>query len=269
MVFGVERLHGDPRSTEELFAIAVAGAQALRQNGAAAGPAHNAVLVLQARGSHAVFEGALKLCGAATPAHRQLAALILGQLGSPLRTFPSECLGALLRLIRDDEDAEVVAEAVFVLGQLGDRGCVAELAKLCNHPDERVRHGVAFTLARLQAVEAADVLMRLMDDPHTLTRDWATTAISGMRSLDGPEIRDALLRRCRDEDPLIRAAAMEGLALRGDRRALGHLLADLQAESEPVYRFIDAAKIMVKLLSDKDREKGVLVKYLEQTPAQL
>ena len=90
----------------------------------------------------------------------------------------------------------------------------------------------------------------MMEDRSFEVRDWATTGIGGTVSLDGPEIRAALLRRAGDTDQITRAEALHGLARRGDRRVAPYLIAELSAEPERVHLFVDAAKTFVGIDED-------------------
>ena len=84
---------------------------------------------------------------------------------------------------------------MFVFGHLGNRRCEGALIGLRNHFDDDVRHGVAFSLCGATSDAAVGALLELTDDPYEMVRDWVTTSIGQTVSIDGPEIRDALLRR--------------------------------------------------------------------------
>jgi len=85
------------------------------------------IVALQERGTREVLDAATALCDAAEPIKRGLGALILGQLGSPYRSFPEECCDRLLRLVREEQSDNVLAEAIFALGHLGNRRADPEL----------------------------------------------------------------------------------------------------------------------------------------------
>ena len=85
-------------------------------------------------------------------------------------------------------------------------------------------------------------LLELTNDPYEMVRDWATTSIGQTVSIDGPEIRDALLRRVNDADVFTRAEALHGLARRRDDRVVPYLVAEISAAGEHEGIFVDAAK---------------------------
>ncbi|MBA3512326.1 HEAT repeat domain-containing protein [Sphingomonas sp.] len=62
-------------------------------------------------------------------------------------------------------------------------------------------------------------LIQLMRDGDTANRDWATMLLS-QEDIDTPEVREALLRASEDEDDIVRAEALLGLARRDRQLAL-------------------------------------------------
>lgn len=208
-----------------------------------------ATVELQARGTREVLDAALTLCRSLDPGWRSAAAGILGQLGTPERTFPEECCDALISLLRDSNEG-VVITAIYGLGHLGNHRCDPYLLPFETHPEPVIRKGVAFSLAGTALPEAVPVLLRLMDDPFVGARDWATTALGAAALFDTPEIRAALLKRATsDDDAMTRGEALHGLTRRGDRRAVPLLIAELTG-SEPTYHFEDAARTCLGLDED-------------------
>ena len=102
-----------------------------------------------------------------------------------------------------------------------------------------------------------------MDDPYAVARDWATTSIGQTVSVDGPEIRAALLRQVEDDDEITRAEALHGLARRQDERALPYLLAELSLPREYGYLFADAAKTYLGFDKDEAIDPDTLIAALE------
>lgn len=201
-----------------------------------------ATVALQERGTREVFDAAVALCGSANPEWRAVGATILGQLGSPHRTYPNECCGALLDLLRHDPDEGVLEAAVFALAHLGSDDAHNDLIALRNHRSATVRRGVAMGLNGTTSHEGVETLLNLMNDPSAEVRDWATTIIGETVAIDGPRVREALVRRATDEDEITRSEALHGLARRQDERVVPYLIAELRAKRERSYLFNDAAK---------------------------
>lgn len=207
-----------------------------------------ATVELQARGTREVLDAAVTLCGSLDPEWRSVAARILGQLGTPERTFPEECCDALISLLRDS-DEEVQIAAIYGLGHLGNHRGDPHLLPFETHPEPVVRKGVAFSLSGTTLPEAVPVLLRLMDDLDVGARDWATTTLGAATVFDTPEIRGALLKRAMsDDDEMTRSEALHGLTRRGDRRAVPLLLAELAGKH--AHHFEDAAKTCLGLDED-------------------
>jgi HEAT repeat protein len=237
MVTGLERMQRDPRSTRELVEQALAEGDRDPPEGS-----YSAMAILHARGTRDVLDAALALCGSPDPMRRAVGARILGQLGSPERTFPEACCDALLDLLRHDGDRRVLVATIFAFGHLGNRRCEPDLVALRNHPDDVIRHGVAFALCGTDRPASVSALLELMEDRDAEVRDWATTSIGGVVSLEGPEIRAALLRRVTDTDEITLAEALHGLARRRDERVVPRLIAELTAGWDLEHLFCDAAK---------------------------
>ncbi len=246
---GLQRSQQDRRSTAELVetALVVQTSLADARLKVALPEGYMALSDLHARGTRDVLDAALALCAATDPKRRALGAMILAELGSPERTFPEECCDALLDLVRHDRDLHVLAVAVSALGQLRNRRCEPDLVALKNHPDEEIRHGVAFALCGTENPASVQALLELMEDPYEMARDWATTSIGQTVSIDGPEIRAALLRRANDSDEITRAEALHGLARRHDGRVRPYLIAELRTERENDHLMQEAAKTFLGL----------------------
>ncbi len=214
-----------------------------------------ATVALHERGSREVLDAALTLCTSLDPKWRSLGARLLGELGSPERTFPEDCCDALVGLLRD-RSASVVISAIYALGHLGNHRRDAELLVLQDHPEPVIRKGVAFALSGTTLPEAVPVLLKLMEDPDVEARDWATTTLGQAPGFDGPEIRAALMARAaKDDDEIVRGEALHGLALRGDSRCRSLLAAELERPSDHAHLFIDGAKLCLGI--DETEEVAV------------
>src|SRR5579863_74924 len=222
-----------------------------------------AIVVLHVRGTREVLDAAVALCASDDAKRRVLGAQILGELGTPDRTFPEECRTALFDLLRRERETTVLAAAAFALGHRGKPCDAPELIALRKHPSDVIRHGVAFALQGATSPTGVQVLLELMEDRYELARDWATTSIGGTVALDGPEIRAALLRRAEDTDEYTRAEALHGLARRRDNRVVPYLQAELSLNRENTYLFEDAAKAYLGIDEDREIDREALISRLD------
>jgi HEAT repeat protein len=107
---------------------------------------------------------------------------------------------------------------------------LSRLETLATHEDPDVRESVAHTLGMLATEGGIPALLRLMQDPVTSVRDWATFALGTLhQDVDTPEIREALFARIRDADAETRGEALVGLARRADPRAVELIREDVRA----------------------------------------
>jgi HEAT repeat protein len=194
------------------------------------------IWILQARGGREELAAAAKLCRSQDPNERIIGVNILGQLGSPDRTYPRECGDVLLELIADETDGRVLASIGIAFGHLQDPRGVAPLAKWKNHDNPGVRMGVVLGLTCQEDELAIATLIELSDDEDEDIRNWATFGLASQIETDTPAIRDALFDRAilemGDEEPIseIRGEALLGLAIRHDPRVVSPLLEELQGE---------------------------------------
>jgi HEAT repeat protein len=217
-----------------------------------------AMAVLHQRGTKDVLEAGRALCGSKEPKLRALGADILGQLGSPDRTFPDECCDILLAVLKNEKNTGVLVSTLFALGHLANRRAEAHVIALRTHKEEAVRHAVGFALYMSESPAAVQALLDLLDDPSGVVRDWAATSLGETVAVDGPRIREALLRHASDEDEITRAECLHGLARRRDERVVPFLIKELSTRHEDPTAFIDAAKDYLGL----DDEDSVSTKAL-------
>ncbi len=211
-----------------------------------------ATVALLERGNREVLDAALTLCTSLDAKWRAVGAGILGELGQPDRTFPEDCCDALVSLLRDPSD-DVVIAAIYALGHLGNHRADPALLPLKDHPEPKIRTGVAFALVGTTLAAAVPILLQLTEDPYVEARDWATTALGAAVCFDTPEVREGLLRRATiDPDEMIRGEALHGLTRRGDRRAMPLLIAELARGDDHAYHFTDAAKTCLGLDETKE-----------------
>lgn len=180
----------------------------------------DAVAALHWRGTEEVLVAAQKLCRSRSDRERELGCDILGQLGVPERTFPTECARILLDVL-EAEAAPTVLRSIFVaFSHLGDeRGANSALSWVA-HEDHEVRHAVVLALASFESDKTVSALTSLTTDDHPHVRDWATFSLAQQTKADSPAIREALAARLSDVDADTRGEALVGLANRGDERAV-------------------------------------------------
>jgi HEAT repeat protein len=257
---GLEKLLQDKRSVRELLETALAEAELDDDE---IGNSTIALAVLHARGTRDVLDAALVLCKSLDSKCRSLGALILGELGIPERVFIEECGEALLELARHDPDPDVQSDAILGLNCTSYPKAEPHLLALRKHPRDDIRRRVALALQGTTSPEVVQGLIEMMEDSDRRVRDWATTSIGETVSIDGPEIREALLKRAADEDELVRVEGQHGLARRGDTCVLPLLLADLAStDNQHPYYFEEIAKTFLGLSEDEKVDAAALVDAL-------
>jgi len=226
---------------------------------------------LHLHGGRPALDAAARLARDAEPAHRELAADVLGQLGAAEGRSPADgpfqdaAQPLLLDMLRTEEDPGVLQSIAVGLGHIGDERCVAPLARLRAHPAAQVREGVVFGMLGRPEPAALATLISLSADPEPWVRDWATFGLARQTDQDFPQLREALAARLADDDPDTRAEAIHGLAVRGDPRAVRPLLQVLQGARdgdidfiliEALHALADATvdpRLRPHLLADVDR----------------
>jgi HEAT repeat protein len=231
----MRRRKRDQRSNAELLAEArhhSKGALRRRWSSKAYRVLSRVACELHNRGTRDIFRAAVELTTDRAGHRRSLGCHLLGELRSGLSRrgpFFEERCDMLLRAPRSEPKAQVRGYILNSLGHLGNRRSDPEVMRHARDPDEWVRHQVAFALAGTMLPEAVPTLLVLMEDPaSSAARDWATVAIGQELAFDGPNVREALLRRLADDDPSVRSEALGGLLRRGDPRVPLDLKAELE-----------------------------------------
>jgi hypothetical protein len=211
----------DPRSTSELVALYLRDPET-HESG-------QALAVGQYRGGKEEFEIATRLAGSSLAHERRVGADILAQLGWQDRTYLTESIEILLRLL-DDPDPAVLQAAAIACGHRKSPATVDRLVRLAAHPIVEVRYGVSYGLAGQDAPAAVAALVLLSKDEDRDVRDWATFALASQTDLDTFELREALHARLTDDDPEIRGEALVGLGRRHDEHLKNSILSELSGE---------------------------------------
>lgn len=152
---------------------------------------------------------------------RVLACQALGRAADPA------AVGALLGRVHD-ESAEVRAGVLFALANVVAHGGISAEARaalftpmvvMAFDPDDGVRADAAATLGTLRDERAGEPLALLAQDACARVR---ANACASLGLADAPEGLDVLLERAGDagEEPLVRVAALDGLARRAERGML-------------------------------------------------
>jgi HEAT repeat protein len=221
-----EEARHDPRSTQELIREALAADDADE----AGSVWFECVHLLRYRATEVVFDAAEQLCRSKRSKARTLGADILNQLGHPERTFPNESLQVLAGMLEGEADSGVLQSVLFALGSLDLPGAIDAILSARRHVDFLVRYAVVSALTGKEDQRAVNALIELSTDADELVRDWATFGLGTQLDLDIPPIREALVARLEDPDPVTRAEAFVGLARRKDRRVIPSLLEALHPE---------------------------------------
>lgn len=133
---------------------------------------------LHLRGGDLAYVAAKRLANSSLPAHREVAAFLLGQLGTPECPFASESFPILLGLMKDT-DSEVSYVAVGAIGSLASLGkrppddVLSAILEFASRPNAHARLAAADALGCIHEPAARDALARLAEDPDA---DVAETA---------------------------------------------------------------------------------------------
>jgi len=115
---------------------------------------------LQIRGGKLVYEQTKKLLKDDSKTIRELAAFILGQLGTPKRPFKTASTRDLLRLIKFEKNATVRATSICSLGQLKATKALATIISFSHDPSPAVRGSVAFAIGMIYCEKLATIPIR-------------------------------------------------------------------------------------------------------------
>lgn len=139
---------------------------------------------LQIIGGMEVFDKASKLSQEKRHEDREIAAFLLGQLGTPKRPFAEQSVSILKKLLRDDY-FEVRAMAASAIGHLwlGEDSpqsvceLMEEMVTLAFDSEPHVRDNIAFSLAFYKSEQSVKVLHKLAEDISPDVRDSAQWAL--------------------------------------------------------------------------------------------
>jgi len=130
-----------------------------------------------------VFKFAERLCFSTIAFEREIAAFILGQLGTPIFPYREASLNLLIDLASDEID-EVVVAALVAIGHLNDANFFGNetvlhlLLSQANNINPDIRSACAFSLSSFGAKkEAVEVLNNLVLDNDEDVAEWASVSL--------------------------------------------------------------------------------------------
>lgn len=180
-----------------------------------------------------VFEASTGLIRGEHERERSLGADILGRLVGVDPDAGLDVGRALLPALRNECSPHAMASMIAALGHVGDPSALPDIIPLVRHPDPGVRLAVAFAVATVSPRPLSDdvklALIRLSRDEDPEVRDWATFGLGRLSNEESPEVTAALLARANDPHHEARAEALFGLAVRRDPRAVPHLIRALES----------------------------------------
>lgn len=173
------------------------------------------------------------------PRTRQVAADILGVVASLDPSSSSGIADALMPRVGTEQDVDALDALIVSLGHAGDTRARSTVLTRVEHPNEKIRLAVAWTLPCLDLDDRAlEALRRLSADRDDDVRNWATFALAQSDATDEATV-EALASRTDDEHDDTRAEGIFGLARRKDPRAKG--LIDKEMASPTYGSLIDEA----------------------------
>jgi HEAT repeat protein len=163
---------------------------------------------------------------------RVLAAHLLGQANSYWPEMRESATSRLRHMLETETATDVLNQAGIAVGFWKDEAALPALVQLRSHPSSDVRYGVVLGLSGIEREDAKRYLIELTRDADLDVRDWAVFGLGQQTALDFPELREALVAALEDTHEMVRAEAIDGLAVRQDERAIPALRRELAAVAE-------------------------------------
>jgi HEAT repeat protein len=218
---------------------------------------------LRERDREEVFEAVVQLLRSSSAREREMGADLLiqatGYDAEARRERGARSADVLLAALPTEQDPSVLRQMGNTLAFLEDARAVPALRPLKDHPDARVRIGVASGMSPHQDAVALQTLIELSRDGHASVREEAISALSlkDEDTVDTPELRDAFLDRVSDEVTDIRTDALVGLARRKDPRVRAPLRRELERrpvaiEAIEAVRYLEDASFLPLLLAVRE-----------------
>lgn len=152
---------------------------------------------LQIRGDNRTFEYVASLSNMPNALYREVAAFILGQLGTPERPFRKQSIPILSNLLRYDPIPQVRAAAAAALGHLSSLESFEYLNDASRDKDADVRASIAFALGKIKDEKAIQPLIKLTHDDDGEVVSWAVVGLITL-DIDSPIVRDRFVEMLND-----------------------------------------------------------------------
>ena len=201
------------------------------------------------RATRAIFDRAVRLASQREPAAPCFDIDVLNEVGFEQGCPYQDDSVTVLSSALDANEVEVVTSALAALSKFAPSTARDRVIAFHTHSDDRVRFACACALPRFASDNLGDddpvaaALIELMKDADFFVRDWATMGLGSQTSLDGVQIRNALVDRLDDQDAATRDEAISSLARRHDRSVFPAITKALAAES--VSRIVVGAAAML------------------------
>jgi len=173
--------------------------------------------ILTHAGTEATDAVIRRLVAAGSKSSRNSLANILVRIGTP-------ALPALIALLKDGR-WQVVHTAVAIVGEMGNRDAVKDLALTVSHGDSRVRMESIRSLARIGGAEATAVLVALLHDKDQAIAVQSITWLGNSRNQMAlqPLLQLVMKRDFLGKSQNLKKEALGAIGRIGDRRALNPL----------------------------------------------
>jgi HEAT repeat protein len=134
---------------------------------------------LQLRGGERTFARTVELLRSPKVSDREIAAFLLGQLGTPHFPFKQQTTPLMEGRLIEDESDVVREAAAAALGHQASRTSVPVLLRAATDPSGPVRATVAASLGQFRSEPLVhSALHRLAKDSDETVRDWALHSLS-------------------------------------------------------------------------------------------
>lgn len=218
-------------------------------------PRITAAIHLWTLGGESVHEWLLIALKDHDPFVRQAASIVL-------ELSASDKLSPQLIDIVNSAEGDTAADAIRVLGVIGDQRAVLPLTEVLGKPSERARRSAAEALGHINTCDSMRLLVATLSDESVYVRSTAAEALGKITAVENDEAVRALTKAVWDSSWRVSHAAIEALGKIGSDYALPSLIRALH-EGDQSTRITsslalgeignrDAVHILIKSLLDSD-----------------